>query len=59
MVLLHILHSGEKTGCKQVIHEDIEGILAGSFDAGIALGAATIAAESLGLGVVPIVAHLK
>ncbi len=33
--------AGEKTGCKQIIHENIEGILAGSFDAGISLGAET------------------
>lgn len=46
--------AGEKTGLKQVIHEDIEGILVGATDAGIALGASVIAAESLGLGTVPI-----
>ncbi|WP_300381230.1 NADPH-dependent oxidoreductase [Clostridium sp.] len=46
--------AGEKTGLKQVIHEHVEGISAGAFDAGIALGAAVIAAESLGLGTVPI-----
>lgn len=46
--------AGEKTGLKQTIHEDIEGILAGSVDVGIALGASVIAAESLGLGTVPI-----
>lgn len=46
--------AGEKTGMKQVIHEDIEGIEAGSVDVGIALGASIIAAESLGLGIVPI-----
>ncbi|MFW2490183.1 NADPH-dependent oxidoreductase [Clostridium chromiireducens] len=46
--------AGEKTGLKQVIHEDIEGILAGSVDVGIALGASVVAAESLGLGTVPI-----
>ena len=46
--------AGEKTGFKQVIHEDIEGIEAGSVDVGIALGASIIAAESLGLGIVPI-----
>jgi FMN reductase [NAD(P)H] len=46
--------AGEKTGFKQIIHNDIEGILAGSVDVGIALGASTIAAESLGLGIVPI-----
>lgn len=46
--------AGEKTGFKQVIHEDIEGIEAGSVDVGIALGASIIAAESFGLGIVPI-----
>ncbi len=46
--------AGEKTGFKQVIHEDVEGILAGSVDVGIALGASVVAAESLGLGTVPI-----
>lgn len=46
--------AGEKTGLKQVIHEDIEGILAGATDVGIALGASVVAAESLGLGIVPI-----
>lgn len=46
--------AGKKTGFKQVIHEDVEGIGVGSVDAGIALGASIIAAESLGLGIVPI-----
>lgn len=46
--------AGEKTGLKQVIHEDIEGVEVGALDAGIALGASIIAAESLGLGIVPI-----
>lgn len=46
--------AGEKTGFKQVIHEDIEGIEAGSVDVGIALGASIIASESFGLGIVPI-----
>jgi len=46
--------AGEKTGFKQVIQENIEGIGAGFLDSGIALGAAVIAAESLGLGTVPI-----
>lgn len=46
--------AGEKTGMNQVIHEDIEGIEAGSVDVGIALGASIIAAESFGLGIVPI-----
>lgn len=46
--------AGEKTGNSQIIHESIEGILAGTFDSGIAMGAAIIAAESLGIGIVPI-----
>lgn len=46
--------AGEKTGFTQVIHESVEGIGAGSVDVGIALGASVIAAESLGLGTVPI-----
>lgn len=46
--------AGEKTGLTQVIHESVEGIGAGSVDVGIALGASVIAAESLGLGTVPI-----
>ena len=46
--------AGEKTGFPQVIHESVEGIGAGSVDVGIALGASVIAAESLGLGTVPI-----
>ncbi|OOM78166.1 FMN reductase [Clostridium puniceum] len=46
--------AGEKTSFKQVIHEDIEGVEAGSVDVGIALGASIIAAESFGLGIVPI-----
>lgn len=46
--------AGEKTGKHEVIHESIEGTMAGTFDSGIAMGAAIIAAESLGLGIVPI-----
>lgn len=46
--------AGEKTGSKQIIHEDIESALVGAVDSGITLGAAIIAAESLGLGTVPI-----
>lgn len=41
-------------GNTQVIHESVEGTVVGIFDAGIAMGAAIIAAESLGLGIVPI-----
>ncbi len=46
--------AGEKTGLKQVIHEDIEEILTGAVDSGIILGGAVIAAESLNLGTVAI-----
>ncbi len=46
--------AGEKTGLKQVVHESAEGVLVSSFDAGLAMGAAIVAAESLGLGIVPI-----
>lgn len=38
----------------QVIHESAEGGLAGILDCGVALGGAIVAAESLGLGIVPI-----
>ena len=38
----------------QIIHESVEGTLVGSFDAGLAMGGAIVAAESLELGVVPI-----
>ena len=51
--------AGEKNGEKEIIHESIEGTLVGSFDAGLAMGAAIIAAESLGLGIVPIGAVRK
>ena len=46
--------AAKKNNVEQIVHEYIEGTELGSVDAGIALGAATIAAESLGLGVVPI-----
>lgn len=46
--------AGEKTGNHQIIHESIEGTLVGTFDSGLAMGAAIISAESLGLGIVPI-----
>lgn len=46
--------AGKKTGRDQVIHESMEGSLVGTFDGGLAMGAAIIAAESLGLGIVPI-----
>ncbi|MDT8715680.1 NADPH-dependent oxidoreductase [Clostridium sp. 19966] len=43
-----------KSGKKQVIQESVEGTLAATFDAGLAMGGAIVAAESLGLGIVPI-----
>lgn len=46
--------AGKKTGNEQIIHESIEGSLVGSFDGGLAMGGAIVAAESLGLGIVPI-----
>jgi FMN reductase [NAD(P)H] len=46
--------AGKKTGKEQVIHESTEGSIVGTFDGGLAMGAAIIAAESLGLGIVPI-----
>jgi FMN reductase [NAD(P)H] len=46
--------AGEKNGEAEIIHESIEGSLVGAFDGGLAMGAAIIAAESLGLGIVPI-----
>lgn len=44
----------EKSNNKQIIHESIEGTLASTFDSGLAMGATIIAAESMGLGIVPI-----
>ena len=46
--------AGLKTGQPQIIHESREGEIVGTFDAGLAMGGAIVAAESLGLGVVPI-----
>jgi FMN reductase [NAD(P)H] len=46
--------AGTKNGKPQVIHESAEGALVGTFDAGLAMGGAILAAESLGLGIVPI-----
>lgn len=46
--------AAEKNGLTQVINESVEGTMAGTFDAGLSMGAAIIAAESLGLGIVPI-----
>ena len=51
----HITALGvEKAGAQQVIHESLEATLAGAIDAGIVLGNLITAAESLGLGAVPI-----
>lgn len=46
--------AARRHGRTQVIHESSEGLVLGTFDAGIALGGSLVAAESLGLGVVPI-----
>lgn len=46
--------AGEKAGNSQIIHESVEGTVVGTFDSGLAMGAAIISAESLGLGIVPI-----
>lgn len=46
--------AGKSVENEQIIHESIEGSLVGSFDAGLSMGGAIIAAESLGLGIVPI-----
>lgn len=43
-----------KKGKTQVIHASAEGALVATFDAGLAMGGAIAAAESLGLGIVPI-----
>lgn len=43
-----------RKGVEQAVHRSLEGLLAGATDVGIALGTAIAAAESLGLGVVPI-----
>ena len=44
----------EKTGQKQMMHESVEALVVGGIDVGIALGRAMVAAQSLGLGIVPI-----
>jgi FMN reductase [NAD(P)H] len=44
----------EKAGLKQFIHESTEGFGVAAVNAGIALGTMITAAESLGLGIVPI-----
>ncbi len=46
--------AAQKNGLKQVIHESVEGTMVGAVDVGLNMGAAIIAAESLGLGIVPI-----
>ncbi|MEH7094445.1 NADPH-dependent oxidoreductase [Neobacillus vireti] len=46
--------AAEKNGTDFKVVEDLEAILIGSTDVGIALGSAVIAAESMGLGIVPI-----
>ncbi|WP_144555104.1 NADPH-dependent oxidoreductase [Bacillus sp. X1(2014)] len=46
--------AAEKHGTEFKIVEDLEAIMIGSTDVGIALGSAVIAAESMGLGIVPI-----
>lgn len=46
--------ASEKTGKKLVIHDSVEGTLAMTLDVGLALQNVITAAESLGLGIVPI-----
>jgi len=46
--------AAEKNGNQLQIVDDIEAVIVGSTDVGIALGSAVIAAESMGLGTVPI-----
>lgn len=46
--------AAEKNGTEFNIIEDLEAVIVGSTDVGIALGSAVIAAESMGLGIVPI-----
>lgn len=46
--------AAEISGRTQVIHESAEGGLVGILDSGIAMGGAIVAAESMGLGIVPI-----
>jgi len=49
----------EKNGMSEIIHESVEGTMVGTFDCGLAMGGAIVAAESMGLGVVPIGAIRK
>ncbi|MBP2632277.1 MAG: NADPH-dependent oxidoreductase [Firmicutes bacterium] len=44
----------EKNGMPEIIHESVEGTMVGTFDCGLAMGGAIVAAESMGLGIVPI-----
>ena len=44
----------KKNGLTQIIHESAEGTLVGGVDVGLAMGGAIVAAEALGLGIVPI-----
>lgn len=46
--------AAKKNDMEQVIHESVEGTLVSAVDVGLNMGAAIIAAESLGLGIVPI-----
>jgi FMN reductase [NAD(P)H] len=46
--------AAEKNNAENQIVDDIEAVLVGSTDVGIALGSAVVAAESMGLGTVPI-----
>ena len=46
--------AAQKNRETQKIHESIESTLVGAVDVGLGMGAAIIAAESLGLGIVPI-----
>lgn len=44
----------QRRGIEQQVHTSVEGVVAGAIDAGIALGRLMAAAQSCGLGVVPI-----
>lgn len=46
--------AAKKNGLTQLIHESVESTVVGATDVGLSMGAAIIAAESLGLGIVPI-----
>ncbi len=46
--------AAKKNGLEQVIHTSIEGTMVGAVDVGLNMAGAMIAAESLGLGTVPI-----